>query len=199
MRTSFHLSFLSVVLIFMAMKLSAQTFTRGHYTDLNNQYYQGQISYKIGQDYFHYRENRQEKEMKLKPGEVQSFVWGIDSFVVIQESFARVIIPEGPVRLYRNDKTGRRSGRNPIVGKVQPGFSFLQRTFIVERPESGEILVLENKKEKKFVAQIRNFFADAPELVQRVEKGEFGPGDIRNLVQIYNEEYGAKEPQEPKN
>lgn len=191
-KTSF---LLAILLVIGAWKISAQSYTRGHYTDLDKRQHKGQIAFKIGQNFFEFKAQGQKKEARLKPEEVQSFVWGVDSFVVRQEAFARVIVPEGRVRLYRKDQAGERQGWKRVVGENLPGYSYLERTFIVERPASGEILVLENKKKKKFIAQVQEFFSDAPGLTERVEKGEFGPGDIRRLVQVYNEEYAEKESQ----
>lgn len=166
--------------------LFAQTFTRGHYVDLEGQRHEGAVAYQLNQDYFLYKEKGNAPATKLQADEVQRFSWGVDTFAVVQGKFARVLIGQGPVRLYERRKLSQRPGLKPIVGETLQGHMSLQRDYLLERTEGGEPVEVE-WKEKKFKRQMSEFFADVPALVERIEAGEFEPGEVEKLVRAYEE------------
>jgi len=173
--------------LFYSLQLSAQIFTRGHYVDLEGQTHEGAVAYQLNQDHFLFKEKKDAPTLKLHPGQVQRFSWGVDTFAVKQDKFARVMIAEGPVRLYEQRKLSQRPGVKPVVGDVRQGHMSLQRDFLLERAGSGELIEVEWKT-KKFKRQMSEFFADAPGLVKRIEAGEFEPGEVEKLVRAYVEE-----------
>lgn len=170
----------------------AQALSRGHYTDLTGSRHDGYIAYQIGQDYLDYRESREAREVRLKPEDIQAFMWGVDSFAVKQGNITRVLVREGPLRLYQQDKRVEKLGNKAFDGEFRPGFAFFSRTYFLERPETGEIITVEQKKKKKFVEQMRGFLSDTPAIIQRIEAGEFIPEDILRIVQEYNKAAAGK-------
>lgn len=172
--------------LFSTLHLSAQIFTRGHYVDLEGQSHEGAVAYQVNQDHFLFKEKKDAATLKLQADQVQRFSWGVDTFAVVQGTFARVVIGQGPVRLYERRRMSERPGVKPIVGEVRQGHMSLQRDYLLERVDTGELIEAEGK-EKKFKRQMSAFFADAPALVARIEAGEFNPGDVEDLVRAYGE------------
>lgn len=172
--------------LFFSLQLSAQIFTRGHYVDLAGQSHEGAVAYQINQDHFLFKEKKDAPTLKLQPDQVQRFSWGVDTFAVKQGTFVRVVIGQGPVRLYERRRMSERPGVKPVVGEVRQGHMSLQRDYLLERADGGELIEAE-WKEKKFKRQMSEFFADTPELVKRIEAGEFNPGDVEELVRAYEE------------
>jgi|GEM_PF-3147481 len=184
--------FFSLLILFLFSGLSAQTYTRGHYVDAGGERHEGIIAYQIGYDYFTFRESSSADPERLKPDEVRSFAWGVENFASKAGHFVRVIVGEGPVRLYERRLPIDNPGKKQLVGDDQPGRMAMRRNFLLERVESGEIIEVEWKR-KKFIQQMSEFFADAPELVQRIEDKEFEAGDIEKLLKVYLESYAGEQ------
>ena len=172
--------------LFFSFVLFAQTFTRGHYVDLEGQRHEGAVAYQLNQDHFLYKEKSNAPATKLQADEVQRFSWGVDTFAVVLGKFARVVIGQGPVRLYERRKLSQRPGLKPIVGETLQGHMSLQRDYLLARAGGGEPIEVE-WKEKKFKRQMSEFFADTPTLVERINAGEFEPGEVVKLVRAYEE------------
>jgi len=185
MRTYHFFLFICLVI---SNSANAQSFTRGHYQAKDSTFHRGRIAFQIGQDDFLFRGDPQSKAQKLKPENVLGFVWGVDSFAVLEDRFVRVLIDEGPIHLYQYTKFSERTGTKNIMGDKQPGYVKFVHTYILERSAKGRRIEAE-QKEKKFIKQMSDFFSDAPQLVARIENKEFGAGDIRRLVKLYNEEF----------
>lgn len=183
---------LTSLLIFFLFDLSAQTYTRGHYIDTAGERHDGAIAYQVGYDYFTYRANSSADPRRLRPEEVRSFTWGVETFASKGGYFVRILEGEGPVRLYERRQPIDNPGKKQIVGEDQPGRMAMRRNFLLERVNTGEIIEVEWKR-KKFIRQMSEFFADAPELVQRIEDKEFEAGDVEKLLNVYLESYAGEQ------
>lgn len=183
---------LTFLLIFFLFDLSAQTYTWGHYIDKAGERRNGAIAYQIGYDFFTFRESSNAELQRFKPEDVRSFAWGVETFASKAGHFVRIIVGEGPIRLYERRQPIDNPGKKNIVGADQPGRMAMHRAYLLERVDTGEVIEVEWKR-KKFIKQMSAFFADAPELVQRIEDKEFGAGDIEKLLDVYLTSYAGEQ------
>lgn len=179
-------------LLLFLFDLSGQNYTRGHYVDAGGERHEGAIAYQVGYDYFTFRENSSADPRRLRPEDVRSFAWGVETFASKAGHFVRVMVGEGPVRLYERRQPIDNPGKKQIVGEDQPGRMAMRRNFLLERFNTGEVIEVEWKR-KKFIQQMSEFFADAPELVKRIEDKEFEPGDVEKLLKEYLDSYASQQ------
>jgi len=183
--------FVIICIVFLSgLSAYAGSFKHGYYFDLQGHKTEGLLQYVQGSfgllftrpGYLKFRNSDDSKTVRLSPGEVQSFVIGNDSFVVLnnikvnttsgnfKKDFA-VVIKMGALNLYEHQ-----------CWLFNGKYNFQHPSYILSKGDSCVIIIWNPKKQQE---QIARFFQDRTDLEELVLSDKYYL-KIPELVDLYN-------------
>lgn len=177
------------VLLLIAISGYSQTWTEGYYYDKSGEKHAGMIKHfpRAGFDSgpdnsIYFRTSENDKSIHLTSEDISAFVIKSDSFCIVKDfsinpfahythDFAKVIIP-GKLSLLLHYTT--------IAYNTTPYTSYLV---------SKDGLTVSIKNNNNLRNNLPNLISDYPELVAKIERGEYRIIDIKSIINDYNSQF----------
>lgn len=103
-----------------------------------------------------------------------------------------ILLVEGPVSLYLEERQiyssgyGAGLGVSGNTGQGIGGTSYSYSRLYLKRNNNQNAIHIGSVSKKKFKGVITNYFKDCPDLVKKVDAGEYSKKELKEIVEFYN-------------